>query len=60
MTEQQEGMLTFALYIFFATCISLPFIVWWLSAKANKVINKADKILDYVETEERDSRKYGS
>lgn len=58
MTPQEEAMITIAIYIFFATCLSLPFIVARLYYKANRTINKANKILDYVQSSEEDSRKY--
>lgn len=58
MSEIEEVMITIAVYVFFITCISLPFIVARLYYKANRTINKADKILTYVQNSEEDNRKY--
>lgn len=58
MNQYEEGLLTIAIYLFIITAFALPFIVGSLYYKANRTINKADKILRYVQQNEEDSRKY--
>lgn len=58
MTEMEEALITIAIYVFIISCFSLPLIIARLYYKANRTINRADKLLDYVQTSEEDARKY--
>lgn len=58
MSEQDEGLLVIAVYVFVITVFTLPFVITYLFVRINRIINRATKILDYVAESEEEARKY--
>lgn len=58
MSEHEEGMLIIAVYVFIVTVFTLPFLIGYLFLKITKTVNRAIKVLDYVEESEIETRKY--
>lgn len=58
MNEYEEGMLVIAVYVFVVTVFTLPFLITYLFVKITRTVNRAIKILDYVEENEIESRKF--
>jgi hypothetical protein len=58
MSEYNEGLLVVAVYVFVATAFTLPIVIMYLFIRISKIINRAHKLLTYVEQSEEESRKY--
>lgn len=58
MSNIEEGLVTVAVYMFFLSAVSLPLLIAYFSRKINRVINKADKLVDYANEQETEARKY--
>ena len=58
MSEHDEAILVIAVYVFVVIVFSLPFLITYLFVKIHKTINRANKILSYVEEGEVEARKY--
>ena len=58
MEEYNEGLLVIAVYIFVATAFSLPIVIVYLFIRIRNVIDRAHKLLDYIQDEEDEARKY--
>lgn len=59
MSEYEEGIFIIAVYLFVIVVFTLPFLVTYLFIKISRTVNRANKILNYVEEGEEDARKYG-
>lgn len=58
MDEYTEGLLVVAVYLFVATAFSLPALIIYLYVRINRTVKRANKILEYVEEAEQETRKY--
>lgn len=58
MSEYEEGMLVIAVYVFVATVFTLPFLAGYLFIKFNRTLNRATRVLTFIENEEEEKRKY--
>lgn len=58
MDEYTEGLFVVAIYLFVVVAFSLPPIIIYLYVRIMRTIKKANKILEYVEQSEEESRKY--
>ena len=58
MSEYDEVIFVVAVYVFIVTALTMPFLVGYLFYRINKTVNRATKILDYVEDSEVENRKY--
>jgi hypothetical protein len=59
MSEYEEGIFIIAVYLFVVVVFTLPFLVTYLFIKISRTVNRANRILTYVEETEEDARKYG-
>lgn len=58
MSEQDEAILVIAVYVFVVIVFTLPFVITYLFVRIHKIVNRANKILSYVEENEEEARKY--
>lgn len=58
MSEYEEGMLVIAVYVFVVTVFTLPFLVTYLFVKFNRTLNRANRVLTFIQDGEEEQRKY--
>lgn len=58
MNEYEEGMLVVAVYVFVVTVFTMPFLITYLFVKISRTVQRANKLLSYVEEAEEETRKY--
>ena len=58
MDEYTEGIFVVAVYLFVVVAFSLPPLVIYFIIRIRRIIKRADNILNYVEQNEQESRKY--
>jgi len=58
MDEYREGLFVIAVYVFMIVAFSLPPLIVYFAIRIRNIIKRADKILNYVEQSEEETRKY--
>lgn len=58
MNEREEALLVIAVYVFVVTVFTMPFLITYLFVKISRTVQRANKLLSYVEEAEEETRKY--